>query len=193
MAGAYASYVNNGKPVKPYLITVIADRKDSVLQRFEPDLAQPPAYSAKTREIMLQFMKATVENGTAARLRTQYGFKNSIAGKTGTTQNNKDAWFVGIMPQLVHVSWVGLENHEIGFPSTALGQGANAALPLFALYLQKLNDSKEFSAITAASFPVVPDDVLELLDCEPVKKDGFFKRLFKNPNKKKTRKFRDTD
>jgi penicillin-binding protein 1A len=193
MAGAYASYVNNGKPVKPYLITAIADRKDSVLQRFEPDLAQPPAYSAKTREIMLQFMKATVENGTAARLRTQYGFKNSIAGKTGTTQNNKDAWFVGIMPQLVHVSWVGLENHEIGFPSTALGQGANAALPLFALYLQKLNDSKEFSAITAASFPVVPDDVLELLDCEPVKKDGFFKRLFKNPNKKKTRKFRDTD
>lgn len=142
---------------------------------------------------MLEFMKATVNHGTAARLRAQYGFKNDIAGKTGTTQNNKDAWFVAITPTLVHVSWVGLEHHEIGFPSTSLGQGANAALPLFADFLRKLNAHPEFSAITNAKFDPPSDDILESLDCEPVKRDGFFKRLFKNPDKKKKRKFRTGD
>lgn len=193
LAGAYASYVNSGKPVTPYLIEYITDRKDSLLYRFEPEEATPPAFSDRNRRIMLEFMKATVNSGTAARLRTQYGFKNDIAGKTGTTQNNKDAWFVGITPKLVHVSWVGLENHEIGFPSTALGQGANAALPLFAHFLRKLNARSEFNAITRARFEPPSDEILNLLDCEPVKRDGFFKRLFQNPNKKKKRRFRPDD
>ncbi len=140
--------------------------------------------------MMLEFLKATANTGTAARLRSQYGLHNDIAGKTGTTQNNKDAWFVGVTPHLIDVSWVGLDHHEIGFPTTALGQGANAALPLFAIYLQKMNKDPEFRDITRAKFPSPPEDITSLLDCEPVKKDGFFKRLFKNPNKTKKRKFR---
>lgn len=191
LAGAYASYVNSGKPVTPFLITAITDRKDSLLERFAPRVAESPAYSEENRAIMLEFMKATVNGGTAARLRSRYGLKNAIAGKTGTTQNNKDAWFVGITPRLVHVSWVGLEHHEIGFPSTSLGQGANAALPLFALYMQKLNKENNFDPITKASFTPTSQDILDKLACEPVKRDGFFTRLFKNPNKKKTRKFRN--
>jgi penicillin-binding protein 1A len=193
LAGAYTAYVNSGKPAEPYLIEYITDLKDSLLQRFEPRVVETPAFSEKNRAIMLEFMKATVNNGTAARLRTQYGFKNDIAGKTGTTQNNKDAWFVGITPTLVHVSWVGLEHHEIGFSSTSLGQGANAALPLFAKYLRKLNAHPEFNALTGAKFESPSDEILEMLDCEPVKRDGFFKRLFKNPDKKKKRKFRAGD
>jgi penicillin-binding protein 1A len=193
LAGAYTAYVNSGKPAEPYLIEYITDLKDSLLQRFEPRVVETPAFSEKNRAIMLEFMKATVNNGTAARLRTQYGFKNDIAGKTGTTQNNKDAWFVVITPTLVHVSWVGLEHHEIGFSSTSLGQGANAALPLFAKYLRKLNAHPEFNALTGAKFESPSDEILEMLDCEPVKRDGFFKRLFKNPDKKKKRKFRAGD
>ncbi len=193
LAGAYASYVNSGKPVTPYLIQYITDRKDSLLHTFEPEEEVSPAFSDKNRKIILEFMKETVNSGTAARLRTQYGFKNDIAGKTGTTQNNKDAWFVGITPKLVHVSWVGLENHEIGFPSTALGQGANAALPLFANYLSKLNANSEFEDITTARFEPPSSEILSLLDCEPVKRDGFFKRLFQNPNKKKKRRFQPDD
>jgi len=193
LAGAYAAFVNAGKPVKPYLIRTITDSRDSVLSRFEPDIQEARAFSEKSQAIILEFMKATVNKGTAVRLRSRYGLKNDIAGKTGTTQNNKDAWFVGITPNLVHVSWVGLDHHEIGFPSTSLGQGANAALPLFAKYLQKLNARPEFNDITRAKFPTVPDDIAVLLDCEPVKKDGFFKRLFKNPNKKKKRRFRESD
>lgn len=191
LAGAYASYVNSGRPVKPYLIRAIADSRDSILQRFGPGTGETRAFSESTGAIMLEFMKATVNEGTASRLRSQYGLTNDMAGKTGTTQNNKDAWFVGITPRLVHVSWVGLENHEIGFPSTALGQGANAALPLFALFMKKLNATTGYEPITRARFQPAGPEIMKQLDCEPVKRDGFFKRLFKNPNKKKSRKFQD--
>lgn len=190
LAGAYASFLNNGKSVHPYLINSITDQNDSILSNFEPKMAKNSAFSEETGQIMLQMMKSTINSGTASRLRSSYNLKNDIAGKTGTTQNNKDAWFVALTPRLVHVSWVGLDNHEIGFKSTALGQGANAALPLFALFMQALNKDPEYNYITRAQFQQPTDEVIRLLDCEPVKRDGFFKRLFNNPKKKKTKKFR---
>ncbi|MDX1326484.1 MAG: penicillin-binding protein, partial [Arenibacter sp.] len=122
-----------------------------------------------------------------------YGLKNDIAGKTGTTQNNKDAWFVALTPKLLNITWVGLDHHEIGFKSTSLGQGANAALPIFALWTQKLNVDRSFDYITKARFKTPSPSVMGKLDCEPVKRDGFFKRLFKNPNKKKSRRFKSKD
>ncbi|MEJ1223931.1 transglycosylase domain-containing protein [Sediminicola sp. 1XM1-17] len=190
LIGAYASYVNHGKPVTPFTISHIADAKDSVLAKFKPNIPKEPAFSRETGMIMLELMKATVDKGTAARIRSRYNLPNAIAGKTGTTQNNKDAWFVGITPKLVSVTWVGLDTYEIGFKSTSLGQGANAALPIFALWLQKLNREKQFNAITKARFEDPSPSVLDQLDCEPIKRDGFFKRLFKNPNKTKSKKFK---
>ena len=190
MAGAYASYVNNGKAVKPILISSIHNYKDSILDVFVPTISSVQAFSDENRQIMLEFMKATINEGTGARIRNTYGLKNDIAGKTGTTQNNKDAWFVALTPKLVHVTWVGLDNHEIGFKNTSLGQGASAALPIFALWMQKLNKDTSYNYITRARF-IKPDAaVLSILDCQPVKRDGFFKRLFKNPKKKKTKNFK---
>ena len=189
LAGAYASYLNDGKAVHPYLIKTITDQNDSILSNFEPKSFQKSAFSETTGRIMLEMMKSTINSGTASRIRSTYKLTNEIAGKTGTTQNNKDAWFVALTPKLVHVSWVGLDNHEIGFKSTALGQGANAALPLFALLMQQLNKDPEFNYITKAKFQQPNDEIIRLLDCEPVKRDGFFKRLFSNPKKKKTKKF----
>ena len=190
LAGAYAGYVNGGKAVLPYLIKTITDQKDSVLATFEPKRAKISAFSKETGEIMLEMMKSTINQGTASRIRSTYKLKNDIAGKTGTTQNNKDAWFVALTPKLVHVTWVGLDHHEIGFRSTSLGQGANAALPLFALFMQKMNGEASLNHITKAHFPKPENSVLRRLDCEPIKLDGFFKRLFKNPNKKRTKRFR---
>ncbi len=190
LAGVYATYVNDGKAVLPYLINRITDQKDSLLTEFEPKRAKTPAFSEETRQIMLEMMKSTVNMGTASRIRTTYKLKNDIAGKTGTTQNNKDAWFVALTPKMVHVTWVGLDNHEIGFRSTALGQGANAALPLFAKFMQELNRHPSYDTITKARFKSPDPEIVRLLDCDPVKRDGFFKRLFKNPDKKKTREFR---
>ncbi|MDX1768954.1 MAG: transglycosylase domain-containing protein [Arenibacter troitsensis] len=190
LAGAYASYLNHGKSVTPFLIHQITNEKDSIIKTFKPVVAEKRAFSEETGQIMLEMMKATVNSGTAARIRSTYGIKNDIAGKTGTTQNNKDAWFVALTPKLLNVTWVGLDNHEIGFSSTSLGQGANAALPIFALWLQKLNADKSFDPITKAKFPNPSSAVMSNLDCDPVKRDGFFKRLFKNPKKKKTKDFK---
>lgn len=193
MAGAFASYANGGRYVSPYIIERITDNRDSLLARMEPKISETPAFSEITRQTMLELMKSVVNNGTASRIRSTYGLNNDIAGKTGTTQNNKDAWFMAVTPRLVHVSWVGLENHEIGFRNTAMGQGANAALPLFALLMKELNKDSNFNDITRARFESPLAVVADRLDCKPVKRDGFFKRLFTNPDKKKKRKFRDED
>lgn len=185
LTGAYASYVNESKPVKPYYITKIEDKDGNIIFEFKPEASTEKAYSDYTRQVLLEMMKSTVNKGTAARLRNSYKLNNAIAGKTGTTQNNKDGWFVGITPKLVTVTWVGNDNHSIGFKTTGLGQGANSALPIFAKYYQKLKTDSDFNEITKAQFEKPSSQVLNDLDCEPEKRDGFFKRLFKRKEKKK--------
>lgn len=190
VAGAYASFVNGGRPLRPYSIVRITDRQGRTLYRRPAAQPARPAYSEQTRQIMLQMLQSVVDAGTAARLRTEFGLTGALAGKTGTTQNNKDAWFVALTPHLVHVSWVGLESHELGFPNTRIGQGAHAALPLFAGWYQRLKKEPALEYWTSGAFPEPDPKIRELMDCPPVKRDGFFKRLFSNPEKTKTRKFR---
>lgn len=192
LATAYTSYVNGSKPSNPVFITKIEDKDGNIIASYE-DLHpnkisnSDMAFSEDTRQVMMEFMKATVNEGTAARLRSNYQLPNAIAGKTGTTQDNKDGWFVGIMPKLVTVTWVGNDNQQIGFSSTGLGQGANSALPIFAKYIQKLNADPNYINLTKASFESPSEAVLNSLACEPSKTDGFFKRLF--GNKKDERQF----
>ncbi|MCM4158957.1 penicillin-binding protein [Antarcticibacterium flavum] len=183
VAKAYTTYLNSGKPSTPYYITRIEDGRGNLLAEFEPQNNSAPAFSNTNRQVMLEMMKSTVNEGTAVRLRTIYGLKNDIAGKTGTTQSNKDGWFVGLLPNLVTVTWVGADDHRIGFRSTSIGQGANSALPIFALFLQELNSQEEYKEITSSRFTAPSATVVSSLDCEPEKRDGFFKRLFTNPDK----------
>ncbi len=185
LAGAYASYVNEGKSVKPYYISRIEDKNGNLIASFEPEIAEIPAYSDYTRQVLLEMMKSTVEQGTATRLRATYKLKNDIAGKTGTTQDNKDGWFVGITPNLVTITWVGNDNYNIGFKTTSLGQGANTALPVFAKLYQKMNLDSTFDPITKSKFEESAKEVLKDLDCKPEKRDNFFKRLFGKKKKKK--------
>lgn len=186
ITGAYASYVNKGKPVKPYCITEIKDRNGNVIVSFRPKVANKPAFNEYTQQALLEMMKSTVNNGTASRIRYKYKLRNHIAGKTGTTQNNKDGWFVGITPKLVTVTWVGNDNHSIGFNSTWLGQGANSALPIFAKFYQKLNEDSKFDAITKSEFEVTSYQAIEDLQCEPEKRDGFLERFLGLRKKQKT-------
>ena len=92
---------------------------------------------------MLYMLKAVVDGGTAGRLRFRYGLNGEIAGKTGTTNNNSDAWFMGITPTLVTGVWVGGDDRDIHFDSMAMGQGATMALPVFALYMQQVFKDKQ--------------------------------------------------
>ena len=192
LAKAYTSFVNESTPSTPIFITKIEDKDGNVIASYEdlnPKKQPEKAFSDTTRQVMLEFMKATVNSGTSQRLRSQYHFNNDLAGKTGTTQDNKDGWFVAIMPKLVTITWVGNDNQQIGFSNTVIGQGANSALPIFANYLEQLNQDSKYASLVSAKFETPSNDVLESLICEPSKKDGFFERLF--GNKKDSQEFNE--
>ncbi|MCX7550607.1 transglycosylase domain-containing protein [Xanthomarina sp. F2636L] len=182
LATAYTSYVNKSIPSKPIFITRIEDKNGNVIATYDdlnPKSSKvEKAYSDNSRQIILEFLKETVNNGTANRLRSTYNLKNEIAGKTGTTQDNKDGWFVGIIPNLVTVTWVGNDNQQIGFSNTRIGQGANSALPMFAKFLQKLNNDSTYKNITDASFETPSDQVKKSINCDYTKEDSFFNQLF---------------
>lgn len=187
LTSAYTSYVNKGHYSKPYYITKIEDGNGNLLAEFKPEVSPNKAFSEETRKIMINMMQATVNEGTATRLRYKYGLKNDIAGKTGTTQNNKDGWFVGITPDLVCVTWVGADDHRIGFRNTGIGQGANSALPIFAKLMQKMNADPGFNNITNARFEPLSADLAEMMQCPPQERDNFFERLFSGKSKDQKR------
>ncbi len=192
LAGAYTPFVNEGKPVKPYYITKISDRTGHVIAEFKPEIKDEKVLSDFTREAMVDMMQATVNEGTATRLRYKYRLKNDIAGKTGTTQDNKDGWFVSVMPKLITVSWVGNDDYRIGFSNTGIGAGANSALPIFAKFMQKMNADSTYREITNARFKKPSRTVESALACESVVKDStsikyFFRNIFGDGSSKDKR------
>ncbi len=136
MVGAMATYANKGIYIKPSFITHIEDNNGNLIESFIPQ--QNEAMSEQAAYLMLELMKGVVESGTGIRLRFRYNLTNPIAGKTGTTQNNSDGWFIGLTPDLVAGVWVGAEDRGIRFRNIALGQGANMALPIWALFMKRV-------------------------------------------------------
>ncbi len=140
MVGAMATFANKGVHLKPIFITRIEDKNGNVLERFAPESNE--AMSEETAYLMLSLMKGVVESGTGTRLRYTYGLTNPIAGKTGTTQNQSDGWFMGITPKLVTGVWVGAEDRSVHFRTITEGQGANMALPIWALFMKDVYANK---------------------------------------------------
>jgi penicillin-binding protein 1A len=137
MVAAYSTFANKGVYTEPQYILRIEDKNGVVLQDFVPRKVE--AISEETSYLMLNLMQGVTLFGTGARLRgSKYGFTNPIAGKTGTTQNNSDGWFMGITPELVSGVWSGCEDRSVHFRTTQLGQGANVALPIWGLYMKKV-------------------------------------------------------
>lgn len=139
MTGAMATFANQGEYVQPIFITRIEDNKGKVLETFTPERRE--AISPRIAWMMIQMMKGVVDSGTGARLRgSQFRLAYPMAGKTGTTQNNSDCWFVGITPKLTTVVWTGGELRSIHFRSMEYGQGARQALPIFGHYMRSVYD-----------------------------------------------------
>ncbi len=136
MVSAYTAFVNHGIRAAHMFVTKIEDNEGNLITQFQPRLNE--VISEESAHKMLYMLKAVVNGGTAGRLRYRYNLKGEIAGKTGTTNNNSDAWFMGITPTLVSGVWVGGDDRDIHFTSTAMGQGASMALPVFALYMQRV-------------------------------------------------------
>jgi len=136
MVGALATFANQGQFNKPILMTRIEDKNGNTIATFTPETKV--ALDERTSYLMLSLMKGVVDLGTGRRLRFRYKMNYPMAGKTGTTDNNSDGWFMGLTPDLVSGVWVGAEDRSVHFRSTHLGQGANMALPIWALYMQKV-------------------------------------------------------
>ena len=136
MASAYTAFVNHGIRAALMFVTRIEDNEGNVVAQFQPRMNE--VISEESAHKMLYMLQSVVDGGTAGRLRFRYNLKGQLAGKTGTTNNNSDAWFMGLTPNLVNACWVGGDDRDIHFDSMAMGQGASMALPIFALYMQKV-------------------------------------------------------
>ncbi|MEO1448994.1 MAG: penicillin-binding transpeptidase domain-containing protein, partial [Bacteroidota bacterium] len=143
LTGAYSTFANHGKQQTPIFITRIEDAKGNVLQEFSP--VGREAFNERTAYMMLDLLKGVVDEpgGTASRLRHDYHFRNEIGAKTGTTQNHADGWFMGVTNNLVSGVWVGCADRRMRFRDIKLGQGANMALPIWALYMKKVYGDAE--------------------------------------------------
>ena len=136
MASAYTAFVNHGVRSAPMYVTKIEDSEGNVIATFKPRMNE--VVNGETADKMIDMIKGVVDGGTGSRLRNRYGVRSELGGKTGTTNSNSDGWFIGVAPKLVSACWVGGDEPTIHFNTTANGQGANAALPIFAYFIKSV-------------------------------------------------------
>jgi penicillin-binding protein 1A len=167
MTGAYSVFANHGTWTEPTYILRIEDKNGNVIYTHTPKIVQ--AMDAQSAYVMTYMLKGVIEDGTGTRLRSRYGLENPIGGKTGTTQDNSDGWFIGITPQLVTGLWTGCEDRDIHFRSTRLGEGANSALPIFALYMKKVYANSSLGIKKNVDFDQPKSGISITLDCDAYK------------------------
>ena len=163
MTGAYSVFANHGIWTEPTFILRIEDRKGNVLYTHKPRISQ--ALNEQTAYVMTYMLKGVIENGTGSRLMYTYHITNPVAGKTGTPQDNSDGWFIGMTPQLVTGVWTGCEDRYFHFRSTRLGEGANTALPIFALFMQKVYANPDLGIKKNVDFDPPKAPMTITLDC----------------------------
>ncbi len=165
MTGAYSVFANHGTWTEPTFILRIEDRNGNVIYTHTPKVVQ--AMDEQTAYVMTYMLKGVVDiqGATGNRLRWKYNFTNPIGGKTGTTNDNSDGWFIGVTPQLVTGVWTGCEDRDIHFRSERLGEGANTALPIFALYMKKVYANPTLGIKKNVDFDAPKNGVNTVLDC----------------------------
>ena len=168
MVGAQGTFANKGTWIEPTFITRIEDKNGKVLADFVPKTQE--VMSEEKAYVMLQLMKGVVQIGTGSRLHYRYKLMQPMAGKTGTTQNNSDGWFMGITPDLVSGCWVGAEDRSVHFDHGDQGQGAQMALPVFAKYMQKVYADKSIK-ISQKDFEKPAKKIEIEMDCSKYNKE----------------------
>ena len=186
MTGAYATFANKGMRVEPNMLLRIEDKNGTVLADFTPETKE--VLSEESAFVVLELLKGVTTAGSGVRLRTSahyykdiitgfpYKFTNPIAGKTGTTQNHTDGWFMGVVPNLATGVWTGGEDRAVHFENIAEGQGATMSLPTWALFMKKVYADKSLN-ISEEDFEK-PEYVGIDTNCgkEPVGKENLIKK-----------------
>lgn len=159
MVSAYTAYPNRGIRVEPIYVTRIEDEYGNVISNFTPKVHE--VFSEDTADKMIYMLRGVVDGGTGGRLRGRYKISAPHGGKTGTTNNNSDGWFMAFTPSLVSGTWVGFEDRSVHFDRIIDGQGANMALPIYGLYMQKVYADKSLGYSQDEQFKVSEKDPCE--------------------------------
>ena len=185
MVGAYGAFANKGIYVKPIMVTKIEDKNGTIIYQSKPETRD--VLSEESSYVTLKLLEGVTKFGSGARLRHNipedernyvynnvvtgypYKFQNAIAGKTGTTQNQSDGWFIGMVPNLVTGVWVGGEDRSVHFKDIAFGQGATMSLPIWGLFMNKCYKDEELS-ISKEDFDE-PESLSIELDCSKILPD----------------------
>ncbi len=186
MVAAYGVYANGGIYNTPVLVTSIEDKNGTVLYQYVPE--SKDVVNPETAYVTVKLMEGVTKSGSGKRLRNNsqylresavykeiitgypYEFKNAIAGKTGTTQNNSDGWFMGMVPNLVTGVWVGGEDRSVHFASTTYGQGAAMALPIWGTFMKKVYEDGTLG-VSTEEFEA-PEDLSIVVDCDEFNASG---------------------
>ncbi len=182
LINAYTPFVNGGEQKEPVTILKITGSHGEVLYEYQPEDPPIRVLDDDISWLMLYMLREVVDSGTARSLRSVYHLQEELAGKTGTTQNNADGWFIGITPGLVTGCWVGAESPQVHFRTTTLGQGAHMALPVFARFVKNMERDPQAGKYVRGSFPMLTAGDMKKLNCpdySPVNpEENFFERLF---------------
>lgn len=163
MVGAMSTFANGGIYIKPELIVRIEDKTGRVIKDYQPETRE--VFNEYVAYTMIDLMKGVTDRGTGNRIRSRHGITSEIASKTGTTNDNSDGWFIGIAPNLVTGVWVGNEDRFAHFRSTAQGQGAATALPIWAYYMQEVYKNGKTFGVTVDDKFEKPSDIDQKWDC----------------------------
>jgi len=167
MVQVYGAFANRGRrPVLHYLDRIETSDGQVIAEFERPDPRRfPRVLSEREADMMIEMLQSVVDSGTARRLRYRYGLTGDIAGKTGTTQNHTDGWFLGFTPKLVAGVWVGADNPSVHFKTMYRGQGSSSALPLWGRFMRKVYQDPAYKKWRYAAFPEPDDTVRALLQC----------------------------
>jgi penicillin-binding protein 1A len=163
----YGTLANRGRRPELHYLDRIETAEGEIIAAFDrPDSRRfPQVLPTDKADMMIEMLESVVENGTARRLRYEFGLHNELAGKTGTTQNNSDGWFIGFNAKIAVGVWVGAEWPEVRFRSTRLGQGSSSALPIFGHFMRKAYRDERYKSVRYARFAQPNDTVLALMQC----------------------------
>lgn len=170
MVGAYGTFANKGVYTRPMYVTRIEDKNGNVISRFTPKIEE--VLSEEQAYLMLDLLQGVVLIGSGNRLRREpYMLLNQVGGKTGTTQNHANGWFMGVTPNLVGGVWSGWEDQSIHFETLSEGQGAQMALPVFGIFMRKVYNDPQFGIMESDEFERPSGFNIET-DCDKVKKES---------------------
>ncbi|MFV0520926.1 MAG: transglycosylase domain-containing protein [Mangrovibacterium sp.] len=167
MVTAYATIINDGKYIKPHYLVSIKDAKGNMLAKFSTPLAEKSNINPDHTRAVVQMLKSVIDNGSGKAMRSVWGIAGDLAGKTGTTQNQSDGWFIGANPNIVAGCWVGADEPAIHFRTIRYGQGAYMALPVVGHFFKDIYNAPKYAKLANQHFKLPSAQTMKQLSIEP--------------------------